>query len=288
MPNKSRYRRSAGHRKNRFGRPQLAMLLLVVAIAAVVAERFSACGHTTAGNIDVDTACLTKTVIPDGQAEVIVPYTGFTVSFNPEQHIPNYVAWELTATEAEGSQPRESKFFQDTDVPGCPATDDYRRSGFDRGHMAPAADMKWNAQAMHDSHSLANICPQDHSLNSGRWSTLEKTCRQWAKRDSAIIIICGPVMTDAMPQTIGQAQVRVPRRFFKVILAPYADPVRAIGFIMPNSYTDEGLEELACSVDDIEAATGYDFFACLPDSIEAQIESRPDFRAWTKGKTKRK
>lgn len=231
---------------------------------------------------ETDTACLQYVRLADGAAEEMVDYTGFIVSFNPMHHIPNYSSWELTAEESEGSLPRKSKFHSDLNVVGCPSLDDYRNSGFDRGHMAPAADMKWSADAMDDSHSLVNICPQDHSVNSGIWSTLEKKCRNWAKRDSALIVICGPILTDVMPQSIGASGVKVPRRFFKVVLAPFANPPRAIGFIVPNYVSALPLDEMACTVDEVEEITGYDFFDCLPDSIENEIEKTANIRIWNK------
>ena len=150
--------------------------------------------------------------------------------------------------------------------------------------MAPAGDMKWSRQAMLDSHYLTNICPQTHQLNGGRWSTLEMKCREWARRDSLIIIVAGPVLSDELPRAIGDSQVSVPERFFKVILAPFANPPRAIGFIMPNSANIDGLETLTMPVDRVEQITGLDFFASLPDSIENQIESRTNFRDWNRRK----
>lgn len=217
-------------------------------------------------------------VIPDDIPEIKLLYTGFTVSFNPAQHQPNYSAWELTRTETEGQHPRSNKFKADTDVYGCASLDDYRRSGFDRGHMAPAADMKWSPQAMDDSHYLTNVCPQSNEINTGRWATIEKMCRRWAQRDSNIIIIAGPVLSDVMPQSIGKNRVPVPRRFFKVIMSPNSNPPYAVGFIVPNQATDQGVEALSCTVDDVEAITGFDFFSSLPDEIESQMESKNSYR----------
>ncbi len=222
--------------------------------------------------------------LPENTSEIIKDYEGFTVSFNSDHHVPNYVAWELTGTEAQGKEPRNSKFRADEDVAGCPTIEDYRNSGFDRGHMAPAADMKWSKQAMLDSHYLTNMCPQDHSLNSGRWSTLEDKCRQWAIRDSALVIIAGPVLSDIITRTIGSSHISVPERFFKVILSPYSTPPRAIGFIMANAKISDGIESMAISVDQVEEITGYDFFAALPDEIEEQIESQANYRDWNRRK----
>ncbi len=231
-----------------------------------------------------DYSCLLDVAIPDETTEIKLKYEGFDISFNPAHHEPNYASWELTADKANGTMRRESKFAADPDVFGCPTLDDYRNSGFDRGHMAPAGDMKWSRQAMKDSHLLTNMCPQDHALNGGRWSTLENKCRDWARRDSLLIIICGPVLTDRMPLTIGESKISVPERFFKVILSPTTVPPRAIGFIMPNSAPAEGLEALAVSVDQVEEITGFDFFHCLPDDIEAEVEGECNFRAWNRKK----
>ncbi len=236
-------------------------------------------------NLQAQTLC--QVIIPGDLKENIIEYTGFTVSFNPEFHQPNYVAWELTATETSGQTKRDSKFKTDFSVPGCATLEDYRKSGYDRGHMAPAADMKWSQEAMSDCHYLTNICPQDHELNGGRWSTLENKCREWALRDSALIIICGPVLSDYMPRIIGNG-VSVPERFFKVILSPYTEPMKAIGFIMPNSSSVPQLEALATSVDQIEEITGYDFFSELPDEIETKIESECNLNRWMIRNSKKK
>lgn len=224
--------------------------------------------------------CLTRVELPDDVNEEMIDYTGFRVSFNSAHHLPNYSAWELTGEETKGNVPRESNFKPDKNVYGCATLDDYRRSGYDRGHMAPAGDMKWSAEAMADSHYLTNICPQDHSINGGRWSTLEKKCRQWAERDSSLIIICGPILTDQLDKAIGAQQVSVPERFFKVVFAPYTIPPRAIAFIFPNHPTTDGLESMVTSVDAVEAITGFDFFQCLPDDIEEEVEKMANYRVW--------
>ncbi|MDE6276624.1 MAG: DNA/RNA non-specific endonuclease [Muribaculaceae bacterium] len=217
--------------------------------------------------------------IPAGTPEVIKGYTGFAVSFNPTHRVPNYVAWELTGEEARGTVPRNSDFHPDPDVAGCPTLADYRGSGFDRGHMAPAAEMKWSAEAMYDSHVLTNMCPQDRSINGGRWKTIEQLEQQWAKADSALIIITGPILSDEITRTIGNG-VSVPERFFRVIFSPYVEPPRAIAFIVPNMPTDLGVFEMAVSVDEVEAATGFDFLSALPDEIETEVERESKINIW--------
>ncbi len=229
---------------------------------------------------------LTDVGIPlklDAQA---LAYPGFTVSFNPVTHQPNYVAWELTGEEA-GSRNASRKsvnFAPDPKVNGCATLDDYRRSGYDRGHMAPAGDMKWDPEAMQSSFLLTNISPQAHELNQGSWRVLEEKCRDWAVRDSAIVIVCGPIFDNSPASTIGQTGVAVPDRYFKVVLAPYSTPPRAIGFVMPNGNVPGGIQSCAVPVDAVEAITGYDFFPALPDDVEERVESECNFPRWSKKK----
>lgn len=224
---------------------------------------------------------LTYAANPSGTPEQIVEYEGFTVSFNKENKTPNWVAWELLGEETEGPVSRYNVFWQDEKVEGCPTTYDYTKSGYDRGHLCPAADQKWSENAMKDCFSLANIAPQDHSLNSGAWATLEKKERQWAKRDSAIVIIAGPIYQNE-EKRIGENGVKVPDAFFKVIIAPYLANPRGIGFVYPNMSSPGNMRDYSMSIDEVEKITGIDFFYNLPDSIEDKIEATASFKEWDK------
>ncbi|MDE7150948.1 MAG: DNA/RNA non-specific endonuclease [Candidatus Amulumruptor sp.] len=253
-------------------------MLGAAAYAAIHNGNVSSRNHT---DYSTDAESLLQVVTPDSIPSTPVSYTGFNLSFNPKMHIPNWVAWELTADETGGKTPRTNKFVTDPNVPGCAETYDYLYSGYDRGHMAPAADMKWDATAMAESFTLTNICPQAKQLNTGAWRTLEEKCRQWAQADSAIIIISGPILTPAPHEYIGDSRVAVPRSFFKVILSPYARPMRGIAFVMPNGYVKGGMQSAATSIDKVEELTGLDFFSALPDSIEQEVEAQNDFHMWS-------
>lgn len=265
-------------------RKRLAMAVFA-AVGLVFMSILAACG----GNVRAQDSLapeaakeLMKVSVPAELKSEMIEYPGFVVSFNSETHIPNYVAWELTADETEGSAPRSDKFRSDPDVKGCAQLDDYRHSGFDRGHMAPAADFKWSPEAMDATHFLTNICPQEHDLNAGAWQTVEKNCRNWAARDSAIIIICGPVMSCTPMAHIGETGVAVPAQFFKVVLAPFANPPRAIAFLMDNKRVVGGAQKAVVTVDEVEKVTGFDFFSALPDDIENEVESYSNYAQWQK------
>lgn len=222
--------------------------------------------------------------IPEHLPSQSKEYTGFTVSFNKDNHTPNYVAWELLGSEVSSETQRSNNFWQDTEILGCPAHHDYSYSGYDRGHMCPAADQKWSVEAMNDCFVMANMCPQDHNLNAGAWQTLENKERQWAQRDSAIVIVAGPIYDENDNKRIGDMGVRVPGAFFKVILAPYINKPRAIAFVYPNMAAPGNMKDYAMSVDDLEEITGFDFFPNLPDSIENKVEARFSFTDWNRSK----
>lgn len=235
----------------------------------------------------IDLKELDKVTSAKKMPSVVKEYEGFTVDFNPENKTPNYVAWILQGHETEGATARSNNFWTDREVEGCPDTRDYSRSGYDRGHMCPAGEQKWSDEAMHNSFVMANICPQKHELNTGAWKTLEDKERVWAKRDSAIVIIAGPIYDNTDNETIGKSKVRVPSAFFKVLFAPYANPMRAIGFVYPNMKCEGNMENYAATVDDVEKMTGFDFFSSLPDDIENDIESTMSFKDWNSNHKKK-
>ena len=227
-----------------------------------------------------------KTEIParmKGVPERIIAHTGHTLSFNRERNQPNWVAWQLTRNETKGNIGRATDFEPDPDVP-LPhrvTTDDYKHSGYDRGHMAPAADMKWSARAMKECFYMSNICPQAGSLNSGPWSALEKACRRWAVREGSVYIVCGPVFEKKRTKSIGKThRIPVPDGFFKVVLSLRKGKEKAIGFYYRNTGAKQNMEAAARSVDDIERLTGMDFFPAVPDKLERRIEATYRLADW--------
>ena len=150
-------------------------------------------------------------------------------------------------------------------------------SGYDRGHMCPAGDNKWDRQALRETFLFTNCCPQLHSLNSGDWNDLEIQCREWARRYGDIYIVCGPVFMNRQHRTIGKNRVVVPEAFFKVVLCMNGTP-RAVGFIYRNEGGRHKMMSYVNSVDEVERITGFDFFAALPDNIERRVEANADFR----------
>mgnify|MGYP003402616835 FL=1 len=230
-----------------------------------------------------ETAQIEKLEIPQFTQErtsQVIEHKGFTVSYNSDWRIPNWVAYELTKVESEGTGERARHFLPDPEVRGiCPETRDYSNSGYDRGHMAPAGDMKWDEQAMRESFYLSNICPQNHNLNAGVWKSLEEKVRDWAQQYGSVYVVCGPIVSSNC-SVIGSCDISVPEAFYKVLLIPMDGTYHAIGFYFENKAGTQPLKTFCKTVDEVEIMTGIDFFPQLDDNIENSIEAKFDFSFW--------
>lgn len=217
------------------------------------------------------------------RAELYIEHLAYTVSYHPAWHIPNWVAYCLETHELDGKQARTDKFLPDPMAGDDPVvTQDYAKCGYDRGHMAPTADMKWSGQAMTESFYMTNICPQNHNNNAGDWNDLEELVRGVVRQYGRVYVCCGPVVSDTT-QTIGtKRKIIVPQAFFKVLLRQLTDGTwTAIAFVMPNAPGNRPLMTYMVPVREVEQSTGIDFFPTLPDSIENAIEQTYTPAHWT-------
>lgn len=213
-------------------------------------------------------------------SEQLIEKSSYIVSYNKDTKIPNWVAWHLTADHTDGPVRRMSNFYEEEQVASPRATlEDYRGSGWSRGHMCPAGDNKWSETAMYESFSLVNVCPQNASLNSGVWNSIEIDCRRWANHFGDVYIVCGPVLLNCEHETIGRNKVVVPEAFFKVILCLQGKP-KAIGYVIRNNEGKKKRDQFINTIDEVERITGYDFFPALPDSIESIVEAYSNIDDW--------
>ena len=215
--------------------------------------------------------------------EEVVWHTGYTVSFNRKTKLPNWVAWELTRSRTYGEFTRSDSFEPDPMIrKGHTAEDtDYRRSGYDRGHMCPAADNKYSKRAMTECFYFSNICPQLHSLNGGDWKELEEKCRKWARQYGSIYIACGPIVNSKRPRTIGRNRIVVPDAFYKVVMRKTKDnEATAIGYVFKHGKQNRPLHTYAMSVDEVEKMTGIDFFSKMPKHIQNKMEASYKLQDW--------
>jgi len=219
------------------------------------------------------------------------------------------VSYHLTAVLLAGSTERSDDFRPDSDLPEQHRAElkDYVGSGYDRGHMAPAAAFRRSEAAMSATFKLSNMAPQTPSLNRVMWRLLEEDVRELASKSANIWVFTGSLFLDddgslIEPTTfIGPNQVAVPSHFFKVILTdvggtgvegvagdeanapatPATPATPAIpslyAFLMPNQHQQlaGSPADYLVTVDLVEALSGLDFFSSLPDSIEDRLEEEP-------------
>ena len=218
------------------------------------------------------------------RAEILLEQYGYTVSYNPELYIPNWVAWELNEEKLVARESRNSKFVPNPKLPEDEAvtTKEYSGSGWDRGHMCPAGDNKYHWRAMNESFYMTNICPQNHNLNRGDWKELEEACRRWAGVEP-VYIVCGPInyRTPKYGYIGKEFKIRIPDAFFKVVLTGVqSGNPRAIGFVYKNESGNNKRDKYVNSVDEVERITSLDFFSALPDDVERRVEAVCKLSDW--------
>lgn len=251
---------------------------LQVGISQPIEEQVNDVVHNTQDEFQSDRIELPYYSVLNSQ---VIEHYAYTVSYNFEWLIPNWVAYSLTDDETYGTVPREDSFYPDPLIKGVAIeTGEYTHSGYDRGHMAPAADMKWSEQAMYESFYMTNVCPQNRNLNRGDWNDLEELARDWARKYGEIYIVCGPLVSQDY-RTIGQnKKIAIPNAFFKVFLRQTDTSWTAIGFVMPNQAGNRPLMTYTLSIDEVEQLSGIDFFYNLPDNMEDDVEKEFSVRDW--------
>ena len=214
----------------------------------------------------------------------IVHHKNFSLLYDSRYNTPTWVAWALTKAHTYGSQERSDKFFADPSIPKGYRVDwyEYKDSNYDRGHMCPAGDNKWDRSAMIECFYMSNMCPQDRELNHHSWNNLEVACRDWARTEGTIYIVCGPVYKKGVKHAvIGiHHKIQVPEGFFKAVLSLRKGHEKAIAFYYDNNAKYQSYNKVYTTVDKIEAMTGLDLFANIPADIEKRVEATANIKDW--------
>ena len=229
-------------------------------------------------------SCKKDNVQPKGNTSLepissgeIIKHTYYSLAYSEADEQAYWVYYHLTPELINGTQTRTDDFRPDPLVSkGSAALADYSGSGYDRGHLCPAADMTLNHTSMSETFYLSNMSPQTHGFNAGVWSRLETKVRDWAIQYDGLYVVAGGVLSDKIG-TIGINEVTIPKKFYKVI---YDEKNGMIAFIIPNESSSLTLDSFAVSVDEVERQTGIDFFSGLDDKIENLLESEIQTDKW--------
>lgn len=218
----------------------------------------------------------TQSILPISMG-TIVEHNYYKLAYSEEHEGALWVFYRLTPEFITGPGVRKNNFKEDPLVPtGSSALEDYVGSGYDRGHLCPAASMALNQEAMDESFFMSNMSPQHPSLNRGRWKSLEGKVRNWTESLGEVYVVSGAIYNDKI-EAIGANEVTVPKHYYKVI---WDNKDKIIGFILPNEKCALDLKSYAVPVDSIEGLTGIDFFSIIPDELETKIESKTNIEHW--------
>jgi endonuclease G, mitochondrial len=211
-----------------------------------------------------------------------IDHTYYSLCFSGHHKISAWTAHRLTQEMVNGEIKRTNKFRVDHAIAaGSAHPDDYTHSGYDRGHLVPAGDMKISLKAMTDSFLMGNVTPQTPAFNRGIWRKLELHVQNWAQAEKELYIITGPVL-DEQPAHIGKTQVSIPAAHYKIILKHNQTTVKAIAFLIPNEGSRAPLKSFVLPIRTLEILTGLNFFHQLPEQLQNQIEteSLPELWSW--------
>ena len=213
------------------------------------------------------------------QAIIERPY--FTIRYNEKHEQADWVAYQLFADSLKLPKfDRKDNFRKDSRVKTESASlADYKGSGFDRGHLAPAADFSYSEYTLSQSFFMSNISPQTPSFNRGVWKGLEEQIRDWAIENEHLYVVTGPVLNKDF-ETIGPNKVSVPEMFYKIVLDIDKPGIKAIAFLMKNEKSGAELRSFTVTINEIEALTGLDFFPSMSDELEDILESSIMTNEW--------
>jgi endonuclease G len=218
--------------------------------------------------------------LPTSTTNQIVEHEFYKLSYNEKYEQAEWVAYELKKF-TESHDFNRPLFIEDNEVKtGSADWRNYKKSGFDKGHLCPAGDMKFSKKAYYDTFLTSNISPQKHDFNDGIWNTLEGKVRYWASKYDGIYVVTGGVLNENL-KTIGKENVAVPEYFYKVLLDDSKGKYKMIGFLIPAKDSNKPLYEFVVPVDEIERLTGIDFYPKLNDKIESNLEKNADYKDWS-------
>ena len=217
--------------------------------------------------------------------EKLIQHAGYSFVYSEEHEQAKWVAYVLNNKELDGTFGRSDNFREDPSVSSGSASNlDYAKSGYDRGHLAPAADMKWSEKAMSESFYYSNMSPQLPAFNRGIWKILEEKLRDWALENDSILIVTGPILpskTEKKLATIGPNSVTVPEYYYKAILDFKNEKSKSIAFILPNKGSKMPLKSFVFTIDSLEKLSKIDFFYKLDNKLETSVESWFCKECWT-------
>lgn len=220
--------------------------------------------------------------LPKSTTGVIVSHNFFTLSYSEKHEQAEWVSYELKPEHISKNDFKRPYFVKDRKVKsGSADWRNYKKSGYDRGHLCPAGDRTFNYGAFHETFLTSNISPQNHEFNRGIWNRLEQKTRYWSKKQNGVYVVTGGVLENDLIG-VGDERVSVPNYFYKIIVDLNDTEINTIAFLIPNESSSKSIYEYVVTIDELESITNIDFFPNLEDALENDMESKIDLKSWSK------
>tara|TARA_R110002124_G_scaffold99337_1_gene245344 strand:+ start:79562 stop:80380 length:819 start_codon:yes stop_codon:yes gene_type:complete len=263
------------------------LLIILVTVILYYAEGYvdkqnEAYPNTANVSGDYSSSEFDDTLLPTSTTGEIVRHAFYSLSYSETHEQAEWVAYPLIKKHLSRNDFERPYFVEDRKVSTKSADwRNYKKSGYDRGHLCPAGDRRFNYEAYHETFLTSNISPQNHDFNSGVWNSLEQKVRFWAEKFDGVYVVTGGVLIEGL-KGIGDEHVSVPEEFYKIILDASDGKYKAIAFLIPNSPTDKSFYDYVVTIDRIEELTGIDFFPNLSKNVQEDLERKIDLNVWGK------
>lgn len=219
---------------------------------------------------EIDTKCPQHViwgapVIAEGNNQYIC-HNGYAINYSYKSETAYYALEYVTNGHLGGTSKRKNNFHDDTDIPleHRSTVKEYLKSGFDKGHLAPAGDFSYSDSAMSDSFLMSNMMMQNSNMNRHVWNLLEQFSRKMVDKYEYVYIITGTIFS-ATPKVVNT--VSVPSYMYKIIINPKRNKILA--FLIPNEKTELSFSNYITTVEVIEAKTSIDFSPNIPASLKS-------------------
>jgi endonuclease G len=221
---------------------------------------------------------------PTSTYNQIIFHTYYALSYSEKDEQAEWVAYKLTYKNIDGNIKRTNNFKADKWVKTESAQlSDYYKSGYDRGHLAPAGSMKIDKTSMKESFFMSNMSPQKPGFNRGIWKRLEEKVRYWTSINDSVFVVTGPILDNPLG-TIGDNEVTIPRAYYKTLLGYKNGKAKGLAFIMPNEKSNTSLYKFVVSINDVEEITGIDFYHNIDKEVQDKVEKNKDVKVWFIGR----
>jgi len=256
------------------------ILLVISVVGFWLFENFYTPDTYTNTKEEKSTSKIDYDLLPSSTTNAIVSHDYYMLSYNEAFEQAEWVMYALKKDHLTYDDRKRPYFIEDPKVKSKSADwRNYKRSGYDRGHLCPAGDRRFSEYAYNETFYTSNITPQRNNFNAGVWNRLEKQVRQWCKRYGDLYVITGGVLENGL-EAIGDEDVSVPNAFYKIVFREEGDAIKVMAFLFPHEESQKALTNFLVPITTIEEKTGIDFFYHLAENVQNELETTVTAKGW--------